>query len=51
MKNSIDKVPSSTDITWKALSQHWTVATPLLLSEGKNYFAAINALRMFEHSY
>jgi len=51
MKNSIDKVPCSSEVTWKALSPHSTVATPLTLNEGKNYFSAINVLWMSEHIF
>jgi len=48
MKISIDKVPSSTEVTWKTLSPRWTVATLLPLREDKNYFTAINVLWMSE---
>jgi len=37
MNYSIDKVPSLTEVTWKALSPHWTVATTLPLCERKKY--------------
>jgi hypothetical protein len=49
MKNTVEKVPCSSELTWKALSPHSTVDTPLPLNEGENYFSSINVLWMFEH--